>query len=106
MSVEKHFQLIIDNISSLENSLNDLQNHANNLHDASQINFATDFGPDAEVHPEFSNQLENMKSHVMAKSQNLENIISTALNPEQIQRKMDIMMKVQNRMDYYNRGGR
>jgi len=106
MSAEKQVQLLMSNISSLEDSLNELQNHTNNLYDASKINVASELNPNAEPHPDFLSQLEGIKSHIMDKSEHLENVISTALNPEQIQRKVDLMMKVQNRMNYHNRGGR
>ena len=101
MSVEKQFQSIMNSISSLESSLNELQSHADQLHGATQMNVATDFDPDAEMHSDFTDKIQTIKNQVMDKSVHLERVISSGIDASQIQRKMDMMLKVQERMNYY-----
>jgi hypothetical protein len=99
MDANTHIDLLFSTINSLGDSLSGLQSTISDLH--SQINLHDVSNDNQQIDANTASKLETIKSNISQRSTHVENLISTALDPNQIQKKIEMINMIQGRINYY-----
>lgn len=98
MDANTQIENIISSISSIQDTINELQSTITNLNivhkefiDTHNIN-----------ENESDNKISNMKSELLDKVSHVENVISNTLDSEKLQHRLDFIKKIEDKKNYWN----
>lgn len=88
-------------LNSLQESINDLDNHTSMLVDAVK-NHPNVSSHGADKNSKMYQNIQQMSSHIIDRSSHVENLINNILNPETIQHKINHIKQIDERKNYWN----
>lgn len=103
MNTDKQIEKMLSSIKSLENVINDMQIHVENMHGSHQELRGQVFEKEGAPSPEMEQQFEDIKSHVSGKMNHIENLISNTLDADKIGRKINKMRLLEERINHWNK---
>ena len=96
MDANKQIERLLGSISSLEESLRNLQSSAESLN---ELNIARG---DSSGTNASDTRLDELKIAITERSKHLESVMATVLNPDNIQNSVNSLKKIQDRTNYWN----
>lgn len=102
MDKNKNIDIILKELESLQDTVSDLQINANDLNEFHQ-QFVNDNEPDSQqnISEEFQTKLETIIDHVYTRSTHIEQILSSILNPVNINHRINTMKKIEQRKQHW-----
>ena len=101
MDADTRIEKITNMLNSLQDSINDLDNHASMLVDAVKNQPNVTSG-DVDKNSEMYQNIQRMSSHISDRTSHVEDLINNILNPESIQHKINHIKQIEEKQNYWN----